>query len=212
VGALLIPADTPLPPAERLVVLVPDSDVDEAELASRILSLAAPRWLQVLFVGAGPGPEAELLARRRLSLLAAMTRDDRTSVETRLEPDGDWLRAVHRVWRPGDLIVCHAEQVLSGLSGRPKSLANAIVSALNTPVYVLSGFYPRQASEWSPRLARFLSWLPPLAILVVFFMLQVRIAQGTTGWVQTALLCLSVVVECGLIGACERFFLAKNHA
>ena len=212
VGALLIPADQPLPPARRLVVLVPNVDVDEAELATRIWSLASPRWLEVLFLSIFRSPETESLARRRLTLLAAITSDDRTHVETRLEPGGNWIQIVRRHWQPGDLIVCHAEQMLSGWSGGRRSLAKAIVSALNNPVYVLSGFYPELPTERPKWLARLLAWLPAFALLVIFFMLQVRITQGTTGWVQTALLCLSVIVEFGLIGAWEHFLIVRNYA
>jgi hypothetical protein len=212
VGALLFPADAPLPPARRLIVLVPEADVDEAELASRIWSLAAPRWLEVLFLGMYRGPESELRARRQLALLAAITRDERTRVDTRLEPGGDWPRAVRRIWQPGDLVVCHAEQALSGWDGGRKSLAQALMSALNTPVYVLSGFYPRLPTEQPNWLARLRAWLPPLAVLAIFITLQIRITQATTGWVQTALLCLSVVLEFGLIGAWEHFLIARNYA
>ena len=212
VGALLIPADQPLPSARRLVVLVPAVDVDESELATRIWSLASPRWLEVLFLSIFRSPETESLARRRLTLLAAITSDDRTHVETQLEPDGNWIQIVRRHWQPGDLIVCHAEQMLSGWGGGRRPLAKAIVSALNNPVYVLSGFYPGLPTEQPKRLARLLTWLPAFALLAIFFLLQVRITQGTTGWVQTALLCLSVIVEFGLIGAWEHFLIVRNYA
>lgn len=211
-GALLIPADQPLPPARRLIVLVPNADVDEAELATRIWSLASPRWLEVLFLSVFRSPETELLARQRLTLLAAITRDDRTHVETRLELSGNWIQIVRRHWEPGDLIVCHAEQALSGGNLKRKSLAQGLVAALNTPVYVLSGFYPELPTEQPKWLARLLAWLPPSTILVIFFALQVRMTQATWGWIQTALLCLSVIVEFGLIGAWEHFLIVRNYA
>jgi hypothetical protein len=211
-GALLIPADQPLPPAHRLVVLVPNVDVDESELAARIWSLASPRGLEVLFLSIFRSPETELRARRRLTLLAAITRDDWAHIETRLDLEGDWMRAVRHIWEPGDLVVCHAEQVLTGWGLRRRSLAKTIGSALNTPVYVLSGFYPELPTEQPNWLARLQAWLPPLVILVIFFMLQVRITQGMTGWVQTALLCLSVIVEFGLIGAWEHSLSVRHYA
>lgn len=211
-GALLIPGDQPLPPARRLVVLVPDTDVDESELATRIWSLASPRGLAVLYLGMIRDVRAESLTRRRLITLAAITRDDWAHVETRLELEGNWIQIVRRIWEPGDLIICHAEQALSGWSLNRKSLAQSLVAALNTPVYVLSGFYAGLPTEQPRWLARLLAWLPPLVILVIFFMLQVRITRGTTGWVQTALLCLSVIVEFGLIGAWEHFLIVRNYA
>ncbi|MBF8281887.1 MAG: hypothetical protein HW378_802, partial [Anaerolineales bacterium] len=147
-----------------------------------------------------------------LTLLAAITQDDWTHVETRVEPGGNWIQIVRRIWEPGDLIVCHAEQMLSGWSVGRRPLAKAIVSALNNPVYILSGFYPGLPTEQPKWLARLLAWLPALALLVIFFLLQVRITQATRGWIQTALLCLSVIVEFGLIGAWEHFLIVRNHA
>jgi hypothetical protein len=202
---LLIPADQPLPPARRLVVLVPNVDVDEAALATQIWSLASPRSLAILFLGIFRGPETESVARRRLALLAAITRDDWTRVETRLEAAGNWPQLVRRYWQSGDLVVCHAEQMLSGWGGERRSLAQTIVDALNTPVYVLAGFYaglPLERPKW---LMRLLAWLPPLAVLAIFFILQVSITQGTTGWLQTGLLSFSVILEFGLLGAWESF-------
>jgi hypothetical protein len=211
-GALLIPADQPLPPARRLIVLVPEVDVDEPELARRIWSLASPRGLEVVYVGMVQDALAESLARRRLATLAAITRDDWAHVETRLEPEGQWVQIVRRMWKPGDLIVCHAEQALSGWSLNRTSLAQSLVAALNTPVYVLSGFYPGLPTQQSKSLARLLAWLPPLALLVIFLLVQVRVTQATRGWIQTVLLCLSAIVEFGLIGAWEHFLIVRNYA
>ncbi len=211
-GALLILADQPLPPARRLIVLVPDTDVDESELATRIWSLASPRGLAVLYLGMIRDVRAESLTRRRLITLAAITRDDWAHVETRLEFEGQWVQVVRRIWEPGDLIVCHAEQALSGGNLKRRSLAQSLVAALNTPVYVLSGFYPELPTEQPKWLARLLAWLPPSGILVIFFALQVRMTQATWGWIQTALLCLSVIVEFGLIGAWEHFLIVRNYA
>ena len=43
VMSLLMPGGAALPPARRLVVLVPDVDLDETGLTRRIWTLAAPR-------------------------------------------------------------------------------------------------------------------------------------------------------------------------
>lgn len=199
---LIIPADQPLPPARRLVVLTPDWDLNEAELARRIWMLASPRCLTVLYFGLTHDSGTEARARRRLATLAALTRDDGVAVQTRLDLGTHWIPAVAAGQRPGDLVVCHAEQWvkggLAGLGRRP--LAHALASQLQTPVYLCSGFYPvlpENTTHWS---APILSWVVPLAILIGFFLLQVQIAQQVTGWLQTTLLSASVALEFGLVG------------
>jgi hypothetical protein len=205
IGRLLIPADQPLPPAQRLVVLVPNTDVDEVELAHRIWSLASPRGLDVLFLSLIGEAQAELQARRRLATLAAVTRDDWTRIETRFEMSRNWLEAVEHVWQRGDLIVCHAEQMIPKWGLGRQALAPAIVSCLNLPTYILSGFYPKLPTDRPNRFARVLLGVPPLLLLVGFFALQVQIDRQTQGWLSIVLLSLSVCVELGLFLAWHRW-------
>ncbi|MBI3760633.1 MAG: hypothetical protein HY260_02050 [Chloroflexi bacterium] len=191
VAGLLIPQGEPLPPARRLVVLVAEADVNESELARRIWSLAAPRGIDVLYLGLAPDSREESPARRRLATLAAITRDNRIQVETRLDLEQDW--------QPGDLIVCHAEQAVRVRGLRRKPLAETILSARRAPVYVLSGFYPKLPLDQPGRWTRLIRDALPFGILVVFCGIQVKISDVTSGWVSIVLLCLSVLVELGLI-------------
>lgn len=199
---LIVPADQPLPPARRLVVLIPDQDTDETELARRIWALASPRHLAVVYLGLTHDSLTEARARRRLATLAALTRDDWVAVQTRLAIDAQWAPAVTALWRSGDLVVCHAEQYTpGGLGGLwRKPLAQTLASVLQAPVYLFSGFYPAQPVPTKKASAQILSWSIPLAILICFFLLQVQITQQVTGWLQTALLSASVALEFGLVG------------
>ncbi len=203
VGGLLIPAGGPLPPARRLVVLVPDADVDEAALAARIWSLAAPRQLAVLFLGTARQAAEEFRARRRLALIAALTRDRTLRVDSLLAFGARWLEAVRTVHEPGDLIVCHSELVETKRF-RPMPLAPALLAAVKAPIYVVAGFYPDLGPERPAWLAQLATWLPPLGLLVAFFALQARLARSSD-WAQTALLYLSIAVEFVLILAWEHF-------
>jgi len=194
--------ESELPPlAHRLVVLVPDAEVDEARLARTIWTLAAPHGLPVLFLGLGSNPATEFSARRRLTLLAAMTRDNHVPVETRFKFDADWLPAVREVWRADDLIVCHAEQTLSGWSLGRQPLGWSLVSKLRGAVYILNGFYSPLALP-PPNGNRRYAWLSlPLTTALVFFGIQVWVDQRTQGlgWINTGLLISLVLIEFGLI-------------
>jgi hypothetical protein len=203
-GALLIPAGRPLPAAQRLVVLVPDAMVDEAHLAAFIWALAAPQGLEVLLLGTPRRLDEQYRARRRLASIAAITRDDHVRVSSELISDKGWLAAVRQVWRPGDLVVCHAELTSArGLRRRP--LAPALVQALQGPVYVAAGLYPDLPHERRGWLAQASAWLPPVAIILGFLALQARLTAATSGGVQTVLLALSVMAEFALIAAWEHF-------
>jgi hypothetical protein len=202
-GILLLPDLAELPPAQRLVVLMPDHDVSETGLAKYIWTLASPRRLPVLLLGISHDSQEQYRARRRLVTVAAITRDDTVQVEIELAFDQGWKQACRRVWRPGDLIVCHGEQkVAAGLGRRP--LAEVLLHSLSTPVYVASGFYPDLSDERVRGVAQLGSLLPPAVILALFFGLQVRLTQATTGSLQTILFVLTVVVEFLLIAAWER--------
>ena len=204
IGHLLIPAGAPRPAVRRLVVLLPDADVDEAGLAAFIWSMAKERALEVLLLGTLPRPREQYRARRRLVTIAAITRDDTVHVDIELLPELSWEQAVRRVWQPGDLIVCHSELTeTGGLIARP--LAQSLLHSLAAPVYLVSGFYPELLEERVSGLVRLGEWIPPAVIMVAFFGLQVRLAQATAGNLQTIALVLTVLFEFLLIAAWERF-------
>ena len=203
---LLTPESEPPAPARRLVVLVPDPDVDESELARRIWLLASPRMLKVVYVGMVQDHADESFVRQQLATLAALTRDNHTTVETQAHDDRDWLRIVRRVRQPGDQIICVAEQTTFGRGAERRSLGEALASALGAPVYLLSGL-PSHARPQPPRrLPRLLiDWAVPVAIIVGFFLMQVAISQLVEEWARIALLCISVLAEAGLIGLWNQF-------
>lgn len=207
IARLLIPADQPLPPATRLLVLIPDQDTDETKLARRIWGLASPRHLAVVYLSLTSDALTEARARRRLATLAAVTRDDWVNVQTQLLVGADWGRAVRAWWRPGDLVVCHAEQMVPdgwlGMWRRP--LGQMLALTLKAPVYLLTGFYESLPIPTARRLNRIMSWSIPLLILIGFFLIQVQIEQQVTGWLRTTLLSASVALEFGLVGLWNRF-------
>ena len=204
VEAAPITTDGALPLGRRLVVLVPDFDVDEASLATRIWSMASPRHMQVLFLGTLRHDQERYRARRRLALIAAITRDRATHVESQLVLNADSLAAAQAVYQPGDIFVCHSEQMVSSWRAAPAPLAERLLSVVNAPIYVLSGFYPNLRREGA-NLTKAVTWLPPVLIVIAGFAVQIRLAQDTSGWLQTTVLSLSVIAEFALVAAWERF-------
>lgn len=187
-----------LPPARRLLVLVP-GPATRNELADRVWSLAAVAELEVLFIGVAWDRNDDYTMRRLLATLAAATRDSRLRVETRLVQGQNWLRAVRALWQPGDLIICHQEQTTAEWGFRRRPLAEALVAALNAPVYVLSGFYPELPPDHRPFAGRMLRSMLPFLIIAGFFVLQAQIEQSFTDGLYYLLMMLSIIVELGLL-------------
>jgi hypothetical protein len=82
---------------------------------------------------------------------------------------------------------------------------------LNTPVYALASFSPDGRPEPSTLLIRLAAWILPLAVVAIFFVLQVQILRMTNEWVVTALLCLSVMVEFSLMTIWETIRSRWSH-
>jgi hypothetical protein len=204
-GRLILPPVLRLPPAQRLVVLVPTGLNDEATLAQHIWTLARTRSLSVLYVGRVARPQDEPSLRRRLALLAALTRDnDGVTADFRLSVGGDWLERVRASWRPGDLVVCHAEQRAAwGWTGQ--TLPQALANGLGTPVYTLTGFCAPEANELEQIGRRVLFWAGAAALTAGFFWLQINVQRLAQDWMQTLVLMGTVVVEFSLLAVWNRW-------
>ncbi|MFN8594584.1 MAG: hypothetical protein U0559_00120 [Anaerolineae bacterium] len=189
--------------ARRLVVLVPDQQVDDAALAKRVWSLAVSRRLAVTYLGLARDVDAEMRLRRELSLLLALTRDDRLTVDARPVAGRSWLKALQSEVRPGDVLVCMASHQIHRWGRKDQSAAQMIEMNGVYPVLELRDV-PIAVSERPSRLQ--LMWQAvPLVIIGGFFQIQVLIAQAARDWPRTALLCISVGAEVGLIWMWESF-------
>lgn len=205
VGVLLTPTIPEIVPIQRLLVLVPDCEVDERELARTLWSLAERRQLAVLLVGTA-GPRSTGYAHRRLVNLATQIRDGRLRVETVLRPHSPWLEVIAELRRPGDLIVCPAQQQVSLNGWQRQSLAQVLIMRQPSPVYVLSDFYARLPIERPLFWGRLISWLIPLLIISGFTLLQLWVSQQSDSWFYYPAMILSIFLEVMAIGAWEGVF------
>jgi len=195
IGGLFVLQDANLVSARRLVVLIPNLDIDEAEIAREVWKLAFPPELAVLFLGLCPNVNEEPRVRRRLATIAALTRDTKVPVEIQLEFGRNWIRKLMSVLEAGDIVVCHAEQ-RTGIWRQPLELA---LARLNVPVLTLKGFIPSMYKSSSTFLRESVFWLVTIAVLFVFFLFQIRIVRISEEWVKDTLLSLSVLIEFGLV-------------
>jgi len=197
---LLAPLSRLAPPIRRLVVLIPDGDTYETELARQIWSIAQPYNLAVLLLGLSRDEAREPLVRRRLATLAALIRDEVVHVETRFEIGVDWLPLIRVIRRNSDLVVCHAEQRIARWGIQYQLLSQWLIAQMQQPVCVLAGFYPNLTPDHIHLTSRLIADAVPFAILIGFTALQILIHQRASHFAYTPLLSVSVVLECSLIG------------
>ena len=188
--------------AHRLVVLVPDADVDYAAATRRVWELATNTGARILFIGLCHRAAQEPSLRRQLITMSAMAQDSKVPAEANVQFGTNWVDVVKSNWQAGDMIVCFAEQ-RAGLLYRP--LSQILQSNLDIPLYILSGLYPQ-----SPSRLNILSFIPLwaglISIVVISFLLQIRIIALPQDWAQTTLMILSVMAELWLIWAWNNLF------
>jgi FtsH-binding integral membrane protein len=106
---------------------------------------------------------------------------------------------LREIVQPGDLIVCHVEQLPSRWRDPRRTLAWWAVSTLKVPVYVLSGAYAQVFPYWMSSALRLVFWIVPILIVAGFFWIQVQIGALAAGLTHTLVMIVSVLVEIILV-------------
>jgi hypothetical protein len=182
----------------RLVILVPDLELDEQELSSKIWQLAAPGSLEVLFLSLATSPELEAYLRLRLSSLTSLTRDEQVRSSFEFSPERTWLAAAAEVWRPGDLLVCYRSQL--GKSQRNgRGLGARLTESLGAPLYVINSLKTGPSQRQLRLRSEWIAWSAFLFTLAAFGWVQVRINQSFAGNLWAVLMMGSVLVEFGIL-------------
>lgn len=177
----------------RLVVLVPNVDINEVQLAREVWEMALAPRIAVLLVSLCSDLSEESLIKRRLINLAALIRDPRIVVETHIEYGRNWVRGVKSVFVEGDVIVCHEEQSV-GIKHTPLT---EVLRAVRAPVWTLSGYHPTDLPSRSRWQSTVIFWGVAIAIMAGFFYLQVQVNQITDSVAKYVVLCLSALAEIG---------------
>jgi hypothetical protein len=162
-----------LEPACRLIVLVPGLDIDLDAVTRRVWELASGTGAHIKFLSLCSDMAQEPGLRRRLATMAALVKDGNVSADIEVVSGRNWVEAVKSRRQAGDMVVCCSEQ-RTGLTKRP--LSQILQSDLDIPLYVLSGLYPQGDShpDWLPRIV---VWVGFIAIILGFFILQIKIDQ-----------------------------------
>ncbi len=191
--------DDPLPASKRLIVVLPDANMDLLTLPRRIWNFAAPDCRQVLLMIRPCQVANEFHNQMDLTTLAAMIRDSRVTVQTQLILGQSFKEAARTYARPDDLFVCFAEHQEPGfLKKRP--LAEVLNQATHLPVYTLKGAVSENVEPISARMIDILFLALCLVSLIAFFAVQVWIDRNFAGTLKGLFQMLAVFVEVWLIG------------
>lgn len=188
-----VPVNTTLETARRLIVLLP-ADIDYSAATRQIWELTNATGMHVQLLGLCEDRVQEPALRRTLVGMASLLQDSRICAEAKVDIGTNWMAVVKSNYRPGDAIVCFAEQ-RTGLLHRP--LSQVLESNFKATVYILSSPVPQKVK--SNALSQISAWLGFIVIIIGFGVLQANIVQLPKGWLQGVLLTLSLLPEFLLI-------------
>ncbi len=195
----LLPNDGGRLAARRLVVLVPDQDVDEVRFSRAIRSAMLPETTHILLVAAVSNVESELAARRRLATISSQVSDFYVYVEVRIVWNRSWIAAAREVASQGDLVACPPEMtVYAGLRKR-EHLDAAITRRLGLPVAPLAGFFHNSHANITHSLRQIGYWVVILAIVAGFFVLESDAIQAAQGWIGQVTVVVLMFFELGAL-------------
>lgn len=192
---IIAPRRFPLRPTQRLVVLIPEGSLDEGALARKIWLLASTFALPVHLLGLSPDEESASAGRRRLALLAASLHHGQVSASMSIGVRENWIQAVGKVRRNGDLLVCIARHRVPYHIVSRRSLGQALLAAFNAPVYMLGDLQIGRSQAQLQLVRSVAAWSLSLIILLAFAWFQIQISQHQNPLFSPLLLSLSIILE-----------------
>ena len=122
---------------KRLVVLVPKPEINSLVLGRKIWDLARPRRIKVLYLHVARNLDEELRALHTMAELSAVTHDPMLQVDTQVLLNKSWPDVIKRIWTPGDLIVCFANQTINEHFLRHKPISLVLETKLHVPTFLI---------------------------------------------------------------------------
>jgi len=183
----------------RLVVLIPNQDVEEVKLSRAIRAIPCPSYVNVLLVAVVQDEEQELASRRRMATIATYVRDSQYTVSFQACWQHSWHKALKELVQPGDVLVYPPELSIRTRAFHHIPLEKAL-QGLNLPLYPLAGFFQESQRTWPRRLLLRAGYWSVLAlILVVFFNLESAASLAISGSLSHLVTILVMLIEFGAV-------------
>ena len=188
----------PVPQFRRLVVLVPDADIDEIRAARCLRRMMNSNKEGIFLLSILRGNESDPQVQRRLANLAAILRDPVYKVTARTLARQNWSSQLRQNLLPHDLLVCFPGDRIAMGRFTSRSVDQVVRRELQIPVVLLTGLEIVHDKE--PQWIRHtLGWAISLAIILVFLHLDIAVIKNTPGYISTFLLVFVTVLEAGVI-------------
>lgn len=184
---------------KRLVVLVPRGLSEASRFTQQIRWIALQQHRDVIFLALSDQGLDDLPIARELATLEALTCDPLFEVTSRQLDAANWVKAIQAVYRPGDMVLCHAGQLAPIGFGKGIPLEDYISEQMHLPVQLLSGFYQQGTVYTRGWWLSLLFWIGSLVILIGFSLIEFRVDHAITGMLRLFILGFLLVLEAGLI-------------
>jgi len=194
-----LPNDGGRQSSQRLVILVPDQNVDEIKFSWAIRRLAGPGNLDVLLVSIVNDIEGELAARRSLVTICSLVNEFKYNVDFRVIWDRSWIHAARDLAGPGDLFICPPEVTVRTGFRKHEPLDAAIAHILSVPTEPLANFFTNSRRSIPNIFKQILYWVVIAAILGGFFILESDASQAASGSFGQTMVVLLMVCELGAL-------------
>ena len=191
----IIAGKMPVASTKRLVVILPDGDVDEYAVAQLVWVLASTFQANILYLALSPDVNSVPYIRRSLANLVSITSFDKVKANETVIVGNNWLNSIQEVLEAGDLLVCLALHRTKTSLIRWKPLGEHLSESLGLTVVMLKnihvGISPKNLSSLRDISAIFAS----TTVLIGFAFGQIWVDQTFAKPLSGIFLCLSIVFE-----------------
>jgi len=173
-------------PRSRLLVIVPDNELDEARYAKKARSLADYYQLDIIFLGKLTESNEESYLRRRLITLSGISTTDVIASSFIVAHQRKWNSIISKEYKTGDyLLIPNDLFEIHGLFQK-YNVSEEISKKYGSKTIISNDFLvPVPGSGVLKALLPVFYWIGILTILVVSFGLESSIGQHTFGWIRT---------------------------
>jgi hypothetical protein len=195
---MIAPDEQERPDITRLVVLTPDEGLRMDRLEQVLAALSIPDATQIVLASRSTARNNRSKCRR-LNTLVTRLQQSHAATHGQMLEGSDWPGVLRWFTDHHDLLVCFAEQRQVTGAFRHERLSQTLLHTLRLPVVEVSGAYPPWASRLLRVVRRVLFELFPIVVGGSFLWFQIQVGNQTGGWVRSAALAMTAIVEIGLI-------------
>jgi hypothetical protein len=173
-------------PRSRLLVVVPDHELDEARYAKKARSLADYYQLDIVFLGKLSEINDESYLRRRMITLAGISTTDVISSNFIISYQKRWKSIITKEYKPGDFVLIQKDLLeIHGLFHR-FNVSEEISKKFGLNTIINNEFIPANPESGIVKaILPIIYWIGIMAILVISFVVESSIGQHTFGWIRT---------------------------